>query len=1061
VVGAADANPEGVVDAFAASQPAPYDFYSGWVDEVRVWNNARSQPEIVTDILARTRMKQADVDLDPTPAETNLVYLFTFDDLQDPQHDGISPEGFDVTMSAIRPIDWPAIRWWSGANDRSRVYSDYMYLPWVQNTVAHTPMNPPVDVGDPNVFQTTVITNLGGSTTTNVTLRYPNTGNPYGNFYLSAPSELNEASEQASDLLPLRWAEADQDIEMWDGLGPDTDTDGDGMPDWWEELYELNPQSSTDPDADPDADGLVNLYEYLARAEYSVPLDPWKFGTFSTNFVSDYFMVALPTGLTYGETYDDMDDLPDIWEREFRDVMSRVYYERDQDPDGDGWNNQEEYLVATDPSDPYDRPNPVVAGYVRYSGVIDNNGSANGAANYVHVLAYGTPGMDLEPIPATVVEVPNVNNVIYFTFDRGVPAREIYILAYKSDEENQNQPFRAGDDYGVVGPIFVGLTGDTNVEVNIMTEPEIPWFRTFEWDNPVGVSDVFIRLLNMDLGTQILTRWVHLDRSWYETVPGSYPSATSWRRGEQTAFHAADYQQATPTPGMNFQYGLPPGNYKWQAASNSLPLTSMIFAQGTFSVANYPLPAVSLVTPFGGDIVRHQIHTFKWQTPNPSYVPRFEIAMGPASGAWVVSRTIAAPWHDMNGVCAYSMPAMADSDDLFGDENWPDGQYRWRVRPHNNASAGSWSAYGLFELRVNDPGSAGFGVPQITGHVTYHGKASTNRVFVQAYESPSFQGKVDGQSRLSHLGTFTIQGLRNKMYYLYAYLDLNANGKPDEWEPQGMARDSGYGLHYEYRGDRYMFGAFSLETRNDVAGVSIVIRDRDTDNDNVPDGWEWEYMHNSPHGMFHTGDEDLDGDGLSNLREYALDTDPTDADSDGDGLSDGDEADRYGSNPTLVDSDGDGLSDGAEVSLGLNPRYVDDDFDGVPTAVELAWGGDPTTYVPGADLDPSAFDTDGDGVGDLMEIAAGTNPLNGGQSGQVFIRSLMPVSNGGASATWDIHDNVRSVDVTFVLQFSPNLALWADVEGLTSDGDTDATVSITDGVNRGDRGFYRLSLEIE
>ncbi len=41
------------------------------------------------------------------------------------------------------------------------------------------------------------------------------------------------------------------------------DADGDGMPDWWELKYGLNPYDPSDASQDPDHDGLTNLQEYL------------------------------------------------------------------------------------------------------------------------------------------------------------------------------------------------------------------------------------------------------------------------------------------------------------------------------------------------------------------------------------------------------------------------------------------------------------------------------------------------------------------------------------------------------------------------------------------------------------------------------------------------------------------------------------------------------------------------------------------------------------------------------------------------------------------------------
>jgi hypothetical protein len=44
----------------------------------------------------------------------------------------------------------------------------------------------------------------------------------------------------------------------------DPDDDNDGMPDWWEVLYGLNPLNAADAGLDPDGDGATNLEEFLA-----------------------------------------------------------------------------------------------------------------------------------------------------------------------------------------------------------------------------------------------------------------------------------------------------------------------------------------------------------------------------------------------------------------------------------------------------------------------------------------------------------------------------------------------------------------------------------------------------------------------------------------------------------------------------------------------------------------------------------------------------------------------------------------------------------------------------
>lgn len=71
------------------------------------------------------------------------------------------------------------------------------------------------------------------------------------------------------------------------------------------------------------------------------------------------------------------------------------------------------------------------------------------------------------------------------------------------------------------------------------------------------------------------------------------------------------------------------------------------------------------------------------------------------------------------------------------------------------------------------------------------------------------------------------------------------------------------------------------------------------------------------------GDENTDGDCMTDAEEQDAGTDPTAADSDGDSLDDCDEID-LGTDPMAEDSDGDGVLDPEEVDCSSDPMDAGD-----------------------------------------------------------------------------------------------------------------------------------------
>lgn len=141
-----------------------------------------------------------------------------------------------------------------------------------------------------------------------------------------------------------------------------------------------------------------------------------------------------------------------------------------------------------------------------------------------------------------------------------------------------------------------------------------------------------------------------------------------------------------------------------------------------------------------------------------------------------------------------------------------------------------------------------------------------------------------------------------------------------------------------------------------------------------------------------SGQEDSDGDGLTNNEETSLATDPFIADTDTDELLDGEEVETYKTNPLLPDTDSDALPDGEEVQdHETDPLLPDTDADLLNDGDEIE-----------SDTDPRVADTDQDGLNDGIEVSIGTDPrqqdtdrdgLVDGQENQTCPRPLDPDSD--------------------------------------------------------------------
>jgi hypothetical protein len=153
------------------------------------------------------------------------------------------------------------------------------------------------------------------------------------------------------------------------------DDDGDGIPDQWEESVSGGPASAFDPDTDSDGDGLTAREEYALflnpnswdtdgdsmsdRWEVDHGLDPTEAGDAGLDAdgdgVDNLQEYKDGTNPTLADT--DGDGIPDVWEKEqSMDALSPLGTQgSDEDADGDGFINADEYTADTDPFDDHSK----------------------------------------------------------------------------------------------------------------------------------------------------------------------------------------------------------------------------------------------------------------------------------------------------------------------------------------------------------------------------------------------------------------------------------------------------------------------------------------------------------------------------------------------------------------------------------------------------------------------------------------------------------------------------------------------------------------------------------
>ena len=212
--------------------------------------------------------------------------------------------------------------------------------------------------------------------------------------------------------------------------------------------------------------------------------------------------------------------------------------------------------------------------------------------------------------------------------------------------------------------------------------------------------------------------------------------------------------------------------------------------------------------------------------------------------------------------------------------------------------------------------------------------------------------------------------------------DQDMDGLPDEWEELYFGEIVFGEPDDDFDGD----GLDNLTEYQIGTDPSV----EDTDGDSLSDGDEVQNGTNPL--VYDEVDTDADDDGLSNDEETAAGTNPDDPDSDDDGLTDGDEVHTHSTNPLDSDSDDDGLSDGDEVNTYLtSPLNADSDADG------LSDGDEVNTYS----CDPMDSDSDDDGLKDGEEVGTYSSDPNKADSDEDGLLDAWEIAHGFDPAVAD------------------------------------------------------------